>query len=87
MNIVAIIIIVICGLLALFNFINLYCFARRFFIYWRHPDRDFLETRQRGGRQDCLLPCLPLPGQAGMAGRVRPYPALQRLPDRETFLL
>ena len=84
MNIVAIIIIVICGLLALFNFINLYYFARRFFTYWRHPDRDFLKHVSEVAARTAYCPDCHYRGRLAWQGE-SDHTRIERLPDREIF--
>ena len=84
MRIVAIIVIVICGLLALFNFINLYYFARRFLIYWRHPDRDFLDHLSEVAARTAYCPDCNYRGRLAWQ-RESDHTRIERLPDREIF--
>ena len=84
MKIVAISLIVICGLMALFNFVNLCYFTRRFLIYWRHPDRDFLEHLNKVSGKTAYCSACQHQGRLAWQGD-SDHTRIERLPDREMF--
>jgi len=53
---VAISFMAMCGLLALFDFVNLCDFTRRFLIYWRHPDRELFFAGSVAVQMGNMLP-------------------------------